>query len=111
MLADTLLITKKCTLLTDLGFYGWKLPETIVVMPHKKPKKKSLTKLQKVQNRLQSRERVKIENIFAHVKILRIVKERIRTYIEETKNTVFTIAVALYNFRRTFALKRKIIYL
>ena len=60
LLADTLLITKKCTLLTDLGFYGWKLPETIVVMPHKKPKKKSLTKLQKVQNRLQSRERVKI---------------------------------------------------
>lgn len=111
LMADSLLITKKCTLLTDLGFYGWKLSEAAVIMPHKKPKNKPLSKLQKVQNRLLSRERVQIENVFAHVKILRIVKDRIRTYIEETKNTVFTIAVALYNFRRMFALKRKVIYL
>jgi hypothetical protein len=111
LIADLLPITKPCTLLTDLGFYGWKLPNTTLIMPNKKPKKKALTKIQKVQNKLQSRQRVKIENTFANLKILRIVKERIRTYIEETKNKLFTVAVALYNFRRTFALKRKIIYL
>jgi hypothetical protein len=43
--------------------------------------------------------------------LLRIVKEKIRTYIEETKNKLFGIAIALYNFECTFALKRKIIYL
>jgi hypothetical protein len=111
LIADLLPITKSCTLLTDLGFYGWKLPNTTLVMPNKKPKKKALTKIQKVQNKLQSRQRVKIENTFANLKILRIVKERIRTYIEETKNKLFELAVALYNFRRTCALKRKIIYL
>uniref|UniRef100_UPI0012B63F43 transposase family protein n=3 Tax=Hugenholtzia roseola TaxID=1002 RepID=UPI0012B63F43 len=110
-LADLLPIKKKCILLTDLGFYGWKLPQTTLIMPHKKPKNKELTKIQKVQNRLQSKERVRIENAFAHLKALRIVKERIRTYIDKTKETVFTIAVALYNFRKTFALKRKVIRL
>lgn len=108
-IVDQLLITKECTLLMDLGFYGWHLPQTNLVLPHKKAKKKPLTNIQKVQNRLQSRQRVKIENVFANLKILRIMKEKIRTYIQETKNKIFAIAVALYNFRRTWAMHRNII--
>lgn len=85
--------------MTDLGFYGWKLPDVCILMPHKKPKNKELSALQKQENQDFSKKRVRIENIFAKVKILRIVKDTIRTYIQETKNTVFKIAVALYNFR------------
>lgn len=110
-MADQLPIKKECTLLVDLGFYGWKLPNSSIEMPHKKPKNKELTKIQKTQNRLQSRKRVKIENTFANLKTLRIVKDPIRTYIKEVKHQVFAIAVALYNFRLTFAKKREIIYL
>jgi hypothetical protein len=52
-----------------------------------------------------------VENHFVHLKILRIIKEKVRNHIEEPQNILFTAVVALYNFRRTFALKRKIIYL
>lgn len=111
-LAERLAVNKECTILCDLGFYGWETPPEITLrMPHKKPRKKELSKIQKVQNKLLSRERIGIENVFAHVKTLKIVKNTIRNYIKEVKHTVFRIAVALYNFRRNFFLKRKIIYL
>jgi len=111
-LAEELKLQKKCTILCDLAFYAWQVPpELTSQMPHKKPKNKELSKIQKKQNSLLSRERITIENTFAHLKILRIIKDTIRTYSKEVKNIVFKIAVALYNFRRSFFLKRKVIYL
>lgn len=110
-IADSLEISTKCTLMTDLGFYGWNIPNVNIQMPHKKPKGKELRKIEKIENKQFSSIRVKIENTLGNIKILRIVKETIRTYIQEVKHQVFGIAISLYNLRKTFSNKRKIIYL
>jgi hypothetical protein len=68
------------TMLADLGFQGWTPHNVKLILPHKKPRntkteKRELTKSQKDFNKELSQKRVKVENVLAHVKILRIVKD------------------------------------
>ena len=69
---------KRIKLRGDLGFYGYQHPFITVQTPQKKPKGKSLTEEQKRENQKHNGLRVKIEHVFAHLKSLRVVKDRIR---------------------------------
>lgn len=96
---------KRCLLLLDLGFQGLKLDYAQIKLPHKKPKGKELTKIQKKENQLFSRERIIIENVIAHVKIMRIVKDKNRNRKDNFRDLVMDTAVRLHNYRVT---KRRI---
>jgi hypothetical protein len=108
---DSIHIDKPITLYTDLGFYGLKSTKYVIKMPHKKPKKKELTTIQKKENQLLASTRVKIEHHFAHLKTLRIIKDKNRNYKVNFRENVILTACCLHNFRLQFRLKKKTIYL
>lgn len=105
---NQLSIKKRITMLGDLGFQGLTLPNGTVILPHKKPKLKELSKIQKKENQLLSRDRVLIENVLAHVKIMRIVKDKNRNRKNGFRDLVIDTAVRLHNYRVT---KRRIVLL
>lgn len=108
-LMETFEITQKnITFYADLAFLSWNPSGGItVVLPHKKPKntkteKRELTPQQKEFNKKHSQIRIKIENLFAHLKVMRILKDVIRNYKRGFKDLVIQTAGSLYNFRKGF---------
>ena len=89
-------------LLQDLGFVGFTLPDVEILMPHKKPRGKSLTPEQKAENKRISQRRVRIEHVNSSVKRLRIIKDTIRLVSFHTRDLVMAISCALHNFRLSF---------
>jgi hypothetical protein len=71
-------------------------------MPHKKPKKKELTTIQKKENQLLASKRVKIEHHFAHLKVLRIIKDKNPNYKANFRENIMLNACYLHNFRLQF---------
>ena len=79
----------------DLGFTGFKkdYPDTIVIMPKKKPKGKELTDDAKAWNRIVSGFRVLVEHAIGEIKRFGIVSYKFRNkYVEYSRNErYFTI--------------------
>lgn len=108
-LMNTFDITQKnITFYVDLAFISWNPNDGIkVILPHKKPKntkteKRELSQEQKDFNKKHGSIRVKIENLFAHLKVMRILKDTLRNYKEGFKDLVIQTAASLYNFRKGF---------
>jgi hypothetical protein len=94
-------------LLADLGFLGWNPKNATLILPYKKPRntkneKRELTQEQKDFNKELSKIRVKIENVLAHVKILRIVKDKNKNYRFGFRENLMFTACSLYNFRLNY---------
>ena len=87
------------TLLQDLGFQGYAPEGVRVVQPKKKPRGTSLTPEQKAANRDLSRKRVVVEHAIGGVKVWRIVKEQIRSWLHAIRDQVMYLACGLHNFR------------
>lgn len=92
--------------MADLGFQGWKPQNLTLILPHKKPRntkteKKELTKDQKDFNKELSKKRVKMENVLAHIKILRIVKDKNRNYRLGFRENLMKTDCGLCNFRQS----------
>ena len=111
-LMNTFDITQKnITFYADLAFVSWCPSDEIsVILPHKKPKntkteKRELTQDQKDFNKKHGAVRVRIENLFAHLKVMRILKDTIRNYKKGFKDLVIQTAASLYNFRKGFKIK------
>jgi len=88
-----------CRLHLDLGFQGYSPKNAQIEMPEKKPRKKELTKIQKVKNRQKARQRVFVEHAIGHLKTMRIVKDKNRNKKLGYRELVFRTAVQLHNFR------------
>jgi len=107
-LVETYEITPKhISIYADLGFIGWKMEDIEIVLPHKKhqntkTEKRKLTQTQIDYNKAHAKTRVKIENLFAHLKVMRILKDTMRNYKQGFKDLVIQTAAALYNFRKGF---------
>lgn len=91
-------------ILADLGFLAWKPENVTLILPHKKPRntktlKRELTQEQKDFNLQLAKKRVKVENVLAHVKILRIVKDKNRNYRFGFRENLMFTACTMYNFR------------
>jgi hypothetical protein len=76
-----------------------------LILPHKKPRntkteKRQLTQDQKDFNREPSKKRVKVENVLAHIKILRIIKDKNRNSRFGFRENLMKTACGLYNFRQ-----------
>ena len=103
-MVENLNFSTPITLLADLGFLGWHPKNVNLILPYKKPRntktqKRELTKEQKDFNKELSKKRVKVENVLAHVKILRIVKDKNRNYRFGFRENLMVTACSVYNFR------------
>jgi len=99
-------IQKPIQLYADLAFKALPAEQFTLILPHKKPRNKELTKIQKTQNRLISGIRVKVENHFAHLKVLRIIKDVCPNYKFNFRNNIIDTACRLHNFRIDQRIKR-----
>ena len=86
-------------LLLDLGFPAYKATGAHVVRPHKKPRGGSLSDEQKAENQQMARQRVVVEHAISGVKVFRVVKEVIRSWLHERRDKVMLLACGLHNFR------------
>jgi len=100
-LADFLDAGRWLKLNGDLGFFGFKHKKISVKIPHKRTKTKELTELQNTENKEHSSKRVLIEHVFAHLKTIRIRKDKIRNYKLHFNHLVMLIGAQLYNFKIT----------
>lgn len=91
-------IPRHSSLLGDLGYVGApkEYPDLNMILPHKKPKGKELTKEQKKFNKQHSRERVSVEHAIGKNKKFRILADTYRGK-EESYNQIFRNISALVN--------------
>ena len=104
---DEVLFPPNSFLWKDLGYVGY-LPTNINCFePHKKPKNKALSKEQKEENKLISSIRIVVEHAISGLKRCRILKDKMRTKIDKTKDTIIEICAGLHNLRLKFRKKYK----
>lgn len=82
----------------DLGFLGLQKEYVNIHLPHKKPKGKELSAVQKEENRELSRSRVLCENAFAGVKRYGAVSQVYRNRVEQFDDRLMVTAAGLWNF-------------
>ncbi len=82
----------------DLGFKGLEQEYENVYLPHKKPKGKELSALQKIQNRELSRERVKCEQAQAGIKRYNCVTAVYRNRVPDFDDRLRLNSTGLWNF-------------
>ena len=82
----------------DLGFQGLQNEYEGVFLPHKKPKGKELSALQKMQNREFSRQRVKCEHANAGIKRYNSVTAVYRNRVPDFDDRLMLNATGLWNF-------------
>jgi len=82
----------------DLGFHGLEKEYENVHLPHKKPRGKELSALQKIQNREFSRERVKCEHAHAGIKRYNCVTAVYRNRVSDFDDRLMLNSTGLWNF-------------
>ena len=84
----------------DLGFTGFEkdYPDTIVIMPKKKPKGEELTADAKAWNRIVSGFRVLVEHAIGGVKRFRITADKFRNRKDGFDDRVMLISCGLWNY-------------
>lgn len=90
-------------LLQDLGFVGFTLEDSTVIMPHKKPRGGELSSDQKAENGVISSYRVRVEHVISSVKRCRVVKDICRIPSRAIRDMIMEIACALHNFGLPFS--------
>jgi hypothetical protein len=82
--------------LYDKGYQGQQKRHKKTKLPHKKSKKKPLTKEQKSENKIQAKARVIVENVIRRLKIFRILKHDYRNR-RKRYGLRFNLIAAIYN--------------
>jgi len=86
-------------LLLDLGFIGYQPQGAQTILPCKKPQQGELSEYDKLYNRLLASVRVKVEQVMAGVKRIRMVKDKVRLQGELIRDQLMLIACGLHNLR------------
>ena len=82
----------------DLGFQGLQNEFENIHLPHKKPKGKELSDLQKQENREFSRQRVVCEHAHAGIKRYKAVTDVYRNRVPDFDDRLMLNAAGLWNF-------------
>lgn len=90
-------IAKKIECLADKGYQGIQKHHCFSQIPKKKPKKGKLSYLDKKTNRELAKQRVIIENVFAHLKRFRILQGRYRNR-RKRFGLRFNLIASIYNY-------------
>ena len=96
---EELKFTKKVRLWLDLGFVGFNPENAEINRPKKKPKGEELTVQDKKLNQQISSKRVKVEHAIGKCKVFRIIKEEIRSFVDDFRDIVMILSCALSNFK------------
>jgi hypothetical protein len=88
-----------------IGIYK-DLPNHNVLLPYKAQRNHPLCAEQRYANRFVSSIRIKVENVFAQLKIFRILSYRFRHNVARLHTQVFTIIAGLHNWRTLNRLKQ-----
>ncbi|WP_422398346.1 transposase [Spiroplasma endosymbiont of Eupeodes luniger] len=91
-------ILKNPKLIVDSGYQGIQKIHNNVLIPTKKTKKNDLNKAQKQHNRLVSKMRIIIENIFAILKKFKIMTEKYRNS-RKRFGLRFNLIASIYNLQ------------
>lgn len=88
---------KKFTVRLDLGYTGF---ENIykakgVIIPKKKPKKQELSKIDKEENKLKAKKRIKVEHCISGIKRYRILSVKLRIHDLELYDDVLEVCAGL----------------
>lgn len=88
----------------DTGFLGYtpKGENITIIMPDKKPKGGELSEEQKQRNKAIASVRVRVEHVMSGIKRLRVVKDKVRAWVNDFRDQVMEIACGLHNFRLKF---------
>lgn len=88
----------------DLGYLG--IDKEYVCkelsLPHKKPRKQELTMLQKLENRIFARERVKVEHAIGGMKRYRSLSDRLRLHDLGLYDDLLEVCAGLWNFQLSY---------
>lgn len=92
----------------DAAFVGLykDLPDHGLLVPYKAQRNHPLCMEQRYANRLVASIRIKVENVFAHLKIFRILTHRFRHNVAKVHSLVFTVIAGLHNRRTRNRLKQ-----
>lgn len=90
-------IAKKIECLADKGYQGIQKHHYFSQTPKKKPRKGKLSYLDKKANRELAKQRVIIENVFAHLKRFRILQGRYRNR-RKRFGLRFNLIASIYNY-------------
>lgn len=101
-------VPKETIAVADSAFVGIyrDLPGHNVLVPHKAYRAHPLLPDHKLANRELSAIRIKVENVFAQLKIFRILTHRFRHQVTTIHSQVFTIIAAIHNWRTLNRLAR-----
>ncbi|WP_416375128.1 transposase family protein [Spiroplasma poulsonii] len=92
-------ILKNTKLIVDSGYQGIQKNHNNVLIRTKKTKKNPLNKEQKQYNRLVSKMRIIIENIFAILKKFKIITEKYRNRRKRRFGLRFNLIASIYNLQ------------
>ena len=90
-------IKKEIRCLADKGYQGIKKYHNLSQVPKKKPRRDSFSKADKKENRELAKERIVIENVFAHLKRFRILQGRYRNR-RKRFGLRFNLIASIYNY-------------
>jgi hypothetical protein len=96
-------LKKKCLVYVDSGYQGLQTLHAETEFPYKRRKNKPLETDGKEYNKALSRIRVKVENVFAQIKVFKIMTDRYRNK-HKRYNIKFTIIAGITNMKNGFSL-------
>jgi hypothetical protein len=101
-------LTPETVVVADAAFVGLykDLPTQNLLVPYKAYRGHPLVAEQRYANRLVASVRIKVENVFAQLKIFRILSHRFRHGVATYYSQIFTIIAALHNTRIDNRLKQ-----
>ena len=94
-------VPKDTIIVADSAFLGLHkdLPDQPLLLPYKAQRNHPLVQEQRYANRFISSIRIKVENVFAHLKLFRILAHRFRHDIATTHCSVFAFLARVLNLR------------
>ena len=90
-------IKKEIRCLADKGYEGINKYHNLSQIPKKKPRRDSFSKSDKKENKELAKERIVIENVFAHLKRFRILQGRYRNR-RKRFGLRFNLIASIYNY-------------
>lgn len=101
---DEVKFTEKIDGYIDLAYLNLKIKNMTTIIPHKKPKGKELTELQKNENKDKSKIRVGVEHAISGIKRIFTLKYKLRVKQYYQHDKLMLLGCGLHNLRVT---KRK----
>ncbi|BET38064.1 transposase family protein [Spiroplasma ixodetis] len=97
--------SEKTIIIGDLGYQGIQNIYKNTILPIKKTKNKKLTKQEKIYNKIISKIRIKVEHVFAWLKIFKILINKCRKSIFRLMYLRFNLLFEIFN-KKTIKIKK-----